>query len=51
MELQADYLLCRILGKTPSEVSKLDPIDIGFMKAGIFWELEKSADRGPLWLM
>jgi len=43
--------VCRILGKTPSEVGELDPYDIAFLKAGLLWEFDlisKMGGRGLL---
>jgi len=43
-------MVCRILSITPTELGDLDPVDIGILKAGVLWELEMSAKRGPLTL-
>lgn len=50
-EFKLDYLVCRILRITPSQLGDIDPIDIGFLKAGLIWELEESAKRGPLLML
>jgi hypothetical protein len=40
----------RVLGRPPSEWKKLPKLEIDFIKAGIIWEQELSAERGPLFL-
>jgi len=32
--------VCEALGKTPAELGELDPYDLAFLKAGVWWKLE-----------
>ena len=32
--------MCEALGKTPAELGELDPYDLAFLKAGVWWKLE-----------
>jgi hypothetical protein len=46
-----DYLVCRILGKTPEEVAELDEITVNFLKGGLLWEIGFAAKMGRPLLM
>jgi hypothetical protein len=40
-----DYLVCKLLNKTPAELGEIDPYDVAFLKAGILWEMDFVAER------
>lgn len=40
-----DYLVCKLLRRTPAELGELDPYDITFLKAGMLWEMKFKGER------
>jgi hypothetical protein len=55
--MQMEYFICRALGKTPGEIRELELRGLLteeqklFLIAGLEYEFEMTAERGPLFLL
>jgi hypothetical protein len=45
-DFKLDYLVCKILHKTPAELGEIDEDQINFLKAGIIFEFDLMAKIG-----
>ena len=43
---KVDYLVCKLLSKTPTEVMNLESEDLNFLRAGVIWDITTSAKMG-----
>jgi hypothetical protein len=48
-DFKLDYLVCKILHKTPAELGEIDEDQIAFIKAGIVWEFDLMSKIGQPW--